>query len=403
MAKHLLKLVWNRRGANILIVLEIFVSFLVLFLAVTLGAYYADNYRRPLGFSYENVWDISVGSFFEMITGTVSPVDKTNLTKRLLAALREFDEIEVASGVDSPLFAVGSSQWRWWYKGRMAETTANTVTDGFKDVMGLELVRGRWFEPADDALNWDPVVINQRLAEELFGAEDPVGKTISTSRELQKGERERRVIGVISEFRENGELQQPENYTFSRKKLTGVADDFMLHLVLKVRPGTPPAFEEELMSRLAAEAKGISFEVNPLAKTRASFLRIYVAPLVAMAVVAAFLMIMVGLGLVGVVWQNVTQRTTEIGLRRALGGTGTAIYTQVLGELVVITSVGLLLGIALVVQLPLLGVMTFVGTRVFLVGLGTSLALIYLLTLLCGLYPSMLASRIQPAEALHYE
>jgi len=120
-------------------------------------------------------------------------------------------------------------------------------------------------------------------------------------------------------------------------------------------------------------------------------------------VVAAFLMLMVGLGLVGVVWQNVTQRTTEIGLRRALGGTATAIYTQVLGELVVITSVGLLLGTGLVVQLPLLGVMTFVGTRVFLVGLGTSLALIYLLTLLCGLYPSMLASKIQPAEALHYE
>jgi len=294
-------------------------------------------------------------------------------------------------------------QWQWWYKGRMAETTANNVTDGFKDVMGLELVRGRWFEPADDALNWDPVVINQRLAEELFGAEDPLGKTISTSREPQRDERERHVIGVISEFRENGELQQPENYTFTRKKLTGVDDDFMLHLVLKVRPGTPPAFEEKLMNRLAAEAKGISFEVNPLAKTRASFLRIYMAPLLAIGVVAAFLMIMVSLGLVGVVWQSVTQRTTEIGLRRALGGTATAIHAQVLGELVVITSVGLLLGTALVAQLPLLGVMTFVGTRVFLVGLGTSLALIYLLTLLCGLYPSMLASKIQPAEALHYE
>jgi putative ABC transport system permease protein len=265
--------------------------------------------------------------------------------------------------------------------------------------MRLELVRGRWFEAADDALDWDPVVINQRLANELFGSEDPLGKNIGNPEE----KRQARVVGIITEYRENGELFEPENYLLTRRKLTGVAEDAMLHLVIRVRPGTTAVFEEQLMARLQATARGTSFEIKPLAQVRASFMRICMAPLLAIGVVAAFLMIMVSLGLVGVVWQNVTQRTTEIGLRRALGGTATAIHAQVLGELVVITSVGLLLGTALVAQLPLLGVMTFVGTQVFLIGLGTSLALIYLLTLLCGLYPSMLASKIQPAEALHYE
>jgi putative ABC transport system permease protein len=58
MTKHLLTLVWNRRRANALVVLEIFISFLVLFAAVTLGAYYADNYRRaiPTKTSGTSVW-----------------------------------------------------------------------------------------------------------------------------------------------------------------------------------------------------------------------------------------------------------------------------------------------------------------------------------------------------------
>jgi len=399
MTKHLLTLVWNRRRANALVVLEIFISFLVLFAAVTLGAYYADNYRRPLGYSYENVWDISVGSLMEMISGDSAAEDKKNITKRLLAALREFPEIEASAGMDNPLFSIGTSNNNYYHQGRKTLASFCAVTDGFQDVMRLELVRGRWFEAADDALDWDPVIINQRLANELFGSEDPLGKNIGNPEE----KRQARVVGIITEYRENGELFEPENYVVARRKLTGVSDDAMLHIVIRVRPGTTAAFEETVMTRLLATARGTSFEIKPLAQVRASFMRVCMAPLLAIGVVAAFLMIMVSLGLVGVVWQSVTQRTTEIGLRRALGGTATAIHAQVLGELVVITSVGLLLGTALVAQLPLLGVMTFVGTRVFLVGLGTSLALIYLLTLLCGLYPSMLASKIQPAEALHYE
>jgi len=402
MAKHLLKLVWNRRRTNILIVIEIFFSFLVLFVAVTLGAYYAHNYRQPLGFSYENVWDISVGSSLQTDIEPTSAEQKTarvNITKRLLAAMRDFPEIEASAGLDSPVFAIGSSSGSLHYKGRRAETTFNQVTHGFKDVMGLQLVRGRWFEDADDALNWDPVVINQQLAQELFGSEDPLGKNIGDP----KDKRESRVVGVITDFRENGELFEPENYAFTRRKLTGVSDDLSPHIAIKVRPGTPAEFEEKLVNTLSAVGKDFSYEIKPLVETRESLLRVCMAPLIAAGLVAAFLMIMVGLGLIGVVWQNVTQRTTEIGLRRALGGTAGSIYTQVLGELVVVTSIGLVIGTALVVQLPILGIATFLSNEVYLTGLGMSLALIYLLTLLCGLYPSMMATKIQPAEALHYE
>ena len=45
--------------------------------------------------------------------------------------------------------------------------------------MGVEVTQGRWFEPADDALSYEPVLINECLTRDLFGADDPLGKNIA--------------------------------------------------------------------------------------------------------------------------------------------------------------------------------------------------------------------------------
>ena len=68
------------------------------------------------------------------------------------------------------------------------------------------------------------------------------------------------------------------------------------------------------------------------------------APLLAAGVIAGFLILMVGMGLTGVLWQTVTQRTREVGLRRAKGATIGDIRAQILGELVVMTSIAVLAG-----------------------------------------------------------
>jgi putative ABC transport system permease protein len=136
---------------------------------------------------------------------------------------------------------------------------------------------------------------------------------------------------------------------------------------------------------------------------RTAFYRLALAPLIAGALVAAFLLLMVGLGLMGVVWQNVTRRTREIGLRRAAGASGAAIRRQLLGELLLTASLGLVAGAVLVLQLPALGVLAFVPWRVVVAGVVLALAVLVLITAGSGLYPSWLASRMSPAEALRYE
>lgn len=157
------------------------------------------------------------------------------------------------------------------------------------------------------------------------------------------------------------------------------------------------------MDRLRAVSPGHTFQVDPLAKMRRSMMRLRLVPMLSAALIAGFMLIMVALGMVGVLWQSVARRRREIGLRRALGATGQGVSLQVLGELLVVTTAGLLLGAALAVQVPLLGVIGWVSNGVYAVGMALAALTIYGLTVVSALYPSWLATQVQPAEALHYE
>jgi putative ABC transport system permease protein len=112
---------------------------------------------------------------------------------------------------------------------------------------------------------------------------------------------------------------------------------------------------------------------------------------------------MVGMGLMGVLWQNVTRRTQELGLRRALGATANAVRNQIIGEIVVLAAVALTIGTVLFLQLPLLGVFSFVGIGVFVSAILASILVIVPFVILCGLYPGWLATQVEPSRALQYE
>jgi putative ABC transport system permease protein len=190
---------------------------------------------------------------------------------------------------------------------------------------------------------------------------------------------------------------------FVRKRVGDPADRPLRNLVLETAPGTPAAYEEEVLARLGAVAPEWSFVVRPMAQMRSTSFRLRLAPVVAGAVVAAFLVLMVTLGLVGVLWQNVVRRTRELGLRRATGATRRDVRRQISRELLLFTTLALGLGILLAVQLPVLDLLPALGAGVFAAGLALAAGLIYALVLVAALYPSWLASRVEPAEALRWE
>lgn len=405
MIRHVFKLIWNRKRTNFLIMTEVFVSFLVLFAVVGLGVYTLDNWRRPLGFSYENVWVVEIDMQQSSDDDFVQSQQKT--ATQLLLALKEFPEISAAAGTMLAPYQLGSSNSRYNWRGRTIDFGEAEVTDTFKDVMGLTIVEGRWFGPEDAGRAYDPVVINADARRDLFGDDPALGQNLSgPTPDGRDPERELRIVGVTAAYREDGELDGTTNYVLFRKDMEnaeGRRNRPARNLVIKVARGTTAALEERLVRRLQAAAPTWSFEVTPMTEMRESRVRLAIAPLIAVGLVAGFLMLMVALGLLGVLWQNVTQRTREIGLRRAKGAARGDVQRQILGEITVMTSLALLAGTLVAIQFPLLDIIYFVEPHVYVIGLVISAAAIYLLTLACAWYPSRMATRVEPADALRYE
>jgi putative ABC transport system permease protein len=153
--------------------------------------------------------------------------------------------------------------------------------------------------------------------------------------------------------------------------------------------------------------------VKSLETLRQEYLKDKITPLILFSIMAGFLLLMSGLGLLGVLWMSVTRRTQEIGLRRAQGATAAAIHRQLLAEVLLIASIGIGQGcIILLLIMPFLRVITSIpglavvpsaGAGVVASGIMISALLVFGIASICALYPAYLATRIQPAEALHYE
>jgi putative ABC transport system permease protein len=407
MIAHLFKLIWNRKRANALILAELVAAFLVLAALGTTAAYYVHNQRQPLGISIDDVWvaGISHGISRRMDTPPEKVAAAMAGTKQLLQAVSDLPQVEAVTGVLTGPYVSGmrntnkSDHDDIPVLGRGLMWDIDQVTDDFDKVFSLQVVRGRWFGRQDDGQNYWPVVINQKMAADFFGDADPLGQQIGTA-----NGKPARVVGVIQGYRQGGELTPPIRYMF-RRYVPGDPEELPFHkLFVKARPGTGPEFQVVLEQRLRASAdRDWSFSARYLPEARAAVHKVRMIPLLAAGIVASFLMLMVVLGLTGVLWQNVTQRTREIGLRRAKGASRPYIYGQILGELMVMTTIAVLLGSLLLAHVPFLNLVDDMNATIYLTGGAAAALALFLLTLVCGYYPARLAARVQPALALRTE
>ena len=396
MIRHLLKLVWNRKRANALIVAEMFVSFLVIFAVLTGSLATLRGWNQPIGFEWRDVWDVSME--FDVDGGQKASPELHATVMRMLDEVRSFPQVTAAAISNTPPYAFSTSEGSRNVNGKQATMIIDDVTDDFAKVMKMKVVRGRWFNEEDEVSQNIPIVIDTNFARNSYGSVDPIGQKIEEDENLYL-----QVVGVVEQYRKDGEVSAPMNMMFKHVAKNASHGRLGSHILVRVRPGTAPELEEELSARLRQVAPDMSFTVRHMDRMRENALRARLSPLVAGGVIGLFLIGMVALGLTGVLWQNVTRRTREIGLRRAMGASGTRVHRQILAEVAVLATIALLIGSIIVWQLPVLGAFSIVAPSAFTAGFLGALATIYALTLLCGLYPSWLASRLQPADALRYE
>lgn len=396
MLRHLLKLTWKRKSRNLMLSLEILVAFAIVFGIAAFGLRYLQLYRQPLGFDGLDAWKI------DMQMGDFKPEDVAPDTYgRIRRDLLELPQVRAVSFAGSTPYTL--STWTSGFKspqtGAMVESNRMEVSDDFAAVLGVRLIAGRWFNAGDEGARIVPAVLNRRMAATMFPGRQALGQRFTDGDPNHVFQ----VVGLVDDFRNKGPFMTPTKFVLSRFA-PHASPSRLRTILIKVAPGTPRAFEAQLNTRLKLIRNDWGYQIEPLKSLRASLMKEQLIPLAVMGVIAAFMLVMVAFGLFGVLWQNTTRRIPEIGLRRAVGASAAHIYRQIVAEQLLLSSVAIAVGLALLVQLPVTGALgEMLDWTVFLGAAALSMGVIYLLSLLCALYPGWRASRLDPSTALHYE
>src|SRR6478672_62251 len=142
MFKHLFKLIWNKKKQNFLLILEMLISFMVMFAVFTLLVFCYYNYRQPMGFDYENVWAVSFTPPENIKRADSVEMFHDALRKQLLS----MPQIKAVSFCGSNVpFSMSTHNTRLSMTNNSgAESYVYNVEDSYKEVLNLYVLEGRW-------------------------------------------------------------------------------------------------------------------------------------------------------------------------------------------------------------------------------------------------------------------
>lgn len=396
MLQHLIKLMFNRKRANVLVMSEVAVTFMVIFALISMSWHYFQAYQLPLGYKVDNTWTVwfSPGERWD----NERHREQVN---QMVDVLRQQPQISSAELSDGGILV--NSQWLSTqdFNGIGLIFEAMRVSDNALNSWGVKLSAGRWFSAIDDNQNYQPVIVNQLFVDSFLQGLEPVNLTIpppGDSTALPK-----RIVGVVEHFRQRGDFQQPVPFMFHRYDVQKGNDHGVSFLHLTFHQDMSGAYEQQLRMQLRKIAPNWQFSIYQWDSLREEQNNEVMMPMIILAIVVGFLMLMVAMGLFGILWQNINQRTSEIGLRRAMGASQWSIMTQIVGEAVVLSMFAMLAASVLLLQVPLLGLLEVMSWQNFFVSLFASMTVIVFIVILCALYPGKVAVSKTPAVALHYE
>jgi putative ABC transport system permease protein len=307
------------------------------------------------------------------------------------AGTHDLDMTVAVNGITSPVKLVG-------------------VTDGFQEIRRLLVLDGRYFDQDDMLTRSKVCLLTQHLAALVYPNESPIGKDMSL------GDLHFTVIGV---FRER-------TATFG---LTEISENSVIvpFGLIKYYAGEDYLKTFYVQAKTAEDVPGLTDEVTQLLKTRhrasaeyqiqnlSSLLdaahKISLALTVLLIVVAMIALTISGIGIMNIMLVTVTERTREIGIRKAIGAPRNAILYQFLMEALLISGTGALAGIAIGVAIPVILnivlklVPAAAGIHIPISAVSVVLAFLVSCStgLLFGYLPANRAARLHPTESLRYE
>ena len=293
------------------------------------------------------------------------------------------------------------------YQNKNWTTSVAGVNSNFQDVNNWTMTSGRFFSDKNVQNRERVAVVGQTVVKNLFADEDPVGK------EIRVKNIPFRVIGVLKS-KGNGTMGNDQDdtvlipYTTSMERIEGI--DYLRRVYVVAK-------DDEGIDRLQADIENLlrvrhnikdtnldDFNIQNMKSIMETVAQTTGTFTLFLGAVAAISLVVGGIGIMNIMLVSVTERTREIGVRKALGATYSVIVTQFLIEAVVISLMGGFIGIAFGIGASkVIGMVSGMSTIVSVPTIIMSFAFSMAIGLIFGIYPARKAAKLNPIDALHYE
>jgi putative ABC transport system permease protein len=291
------------------------------------------------------------------------------------------------------------------YRTSITGTTADYLT-----ISDRELTAGRSFDAQEERTNAKVVMLGPSPVDELFGG----NASAALGQEIRIGRAVFRVIGVVESTGQQDDVAiMPLGA--ARSYLTG-GDDELDTIIVRARSTQAVAAAADQITRILSDRHNIrdtakrDFDVQALQQQLQEFNTFLSVLTIFTAGVAGISLLVGSIGVANIMLVTVTERTREIGIRKAIGARPRVILLQFLLESIFLSGVGGLMGIALGVGLALTGaailpqlVPDFPVPAVDPLSIMLSFTISLVIGLIAGGYPAHRASRLRPIEALRYQ
>lgn len=384
---------------NVLVVAQVALSLVLVAGAVLFARSFWTARTQNLGFATENRLVLQVNPRALGYTQAESRVFTDRALQRLralpgvtgVAATRMIPfQGDWSSDVDLPPGAISNTEEGNLWVGM------NSVSPDYFDVMGVRIVRGRPINDQDREGSTQAVVINEKLESLLWPGGDGLGQTIDFG-----GDRVLTVVGIAANATYYQLGEEPTTQAYASLDQIYFPP---VHFLLRTQ-GSPTDWVKPAESALREIDAGLAFGwVSSMDSVFEDVTARYQVSAVLVGLFGALALILAAVGLYGVVSFVVAQRTREIGVRMALGADRGRVAGQVVRSAMMLTAIGVALGLVGAVALR-----RFTESLLFGVTPGDPWALVASCAVLAGvavlasLVPARRASRVDPLEAIRTE